>query len=394
MLATLKEFKTLRDHLRPILDAAETTVEELQELCLPHIRMCGINSLPDELIRKIFEVGYGPQHMPPSDLHFPVEVSQVCRRFRSISLHTPRLWTKLCNLQRIGELEMYIERSKAADLSITIHSSSPKGFHTEQIRVFLALVTKHCNRWSFIHYGAPSRSDWRRDGAPPDLPYTHPAFLNYPNLYLPRLKSMSWRKVDYKKSKDIPPVVPYARWNKPNLVHFEGCNVMADISSLGPNLQSCELIFHSGAWNPRDFLRNMESFTQLRCLTLAISDHDLTSSTDNTPPKTYLTSLRIFHLCLNNTVDTEAVLRFLPSLVMPALSQITVTFGFMNDRGDALRMFKAIVLCAAHSLVLETFTFQYTPRGYPSMANVGIGRKIAIPKGGQRCGTRCMQLEF
>ncbi|TDL17476.1 hypothetical protein BD410DRAFT_549348 [Rickenella mellea] len=86
MVATLREFRALRDHLRPILDAAETTLGALEEICLPHIRKCGINSLPDELIRRIFEVGCGPHDVPLPYFDIPMELSHVCRRFRSIAL--------------------------------------------------------------------------------------------------------------------------------------------------------------------------------------------------------------------------------------------------------------------------------------------------------------------
>ncbi|TDL17472.1 hypothetical protein BD410DRAFT_794306 [Rickenella mellea] len=379
-LATLKEFKALRNRLRPILGAAETAVEGLQEMCLPRIRMCGMNSLPDELIRRIFEVRYGPHHIPPPYFDMPMELSHVCRRFRSIALHTPRIWTKLCNWQPYRQLEMYMERSKAADLSIYIFSSSSEGFHSDLIPEFLALVTKHSKRWSFIHYSAPHRYNLPGDDEPPDLPYTHPALLDYPNLDLPRLTHLSWLNADYERSKDISPVIPYECWNKPNLVHFEGFNVMADIPSLGSNLRSCGLKFHSeddGAWDLDDFLHTMESSTMLKSLTLQISHANSSGSTDHIPSKISLTSLHTFDLCLNFTMNADAVLQLLSSLVMPTLTQITVTFGFENDRKDAVRMFNAIVSCVAQSPLLEKFTFRYTARGYPSMANRGILHTLA-----------------
>lgn len=74
--------------------------------------------------------------------------------------------------------------------------------------------------------------------------------------------------------------------------------------------------------------------------------------------------------------NTGVILVTLSSLTLPVLTQITVIFGFNNDRKDALRMFDAIVSCAAQSTLLEN-SRSHTPNGYPSIANHGILHVLA-----------------
>ncbi|KXN88239.1 hypothetical protein AN958_07698 [Leucoagaricus sp. SymC.cos] len=102
---------------------------------------CPINVLPDELLAYVFETGMqmeednGDEEEEEDDedydefddetereLPFQVLVSHVCKRWRSVALDTPALWTHL-HLDKTAPLDKhkaYVERAKNAPLDIII----------------------------------------------------------------------------------------------------------------------------------------------------------------------------------------------------------------------------------------------------------------------------------
>ncbi|KAH9988817.1 hypothetical protein BJV74DRAFT_461789 [Russula compacta] len=71
-----------------------------------------VNIVPREVLSRIFAlVGVGAEVVP---------LSHVCRRWRDIALHSPKLWTSFGNRDLTPMLPTFIERSRGAPLDVSV----------------------------------------------------------------------------------------------------------------------------------------------------------------------------------------------------------------------------------------------------------------------------------
>src|ERR1700733_9249436 len=115
-----------------------------ESLARIHIRMAEIRNinrnaitynLPIETLSAIFETSYSQpvsRFDSKPQMPFEVLVSSVSRRWRSVALRTPQLWTDLqLDVSRSAEdlLDLYLRRSKICLLDITFKNSRYRGLY-------------------------------------------------------------------------------------------------------------------------------------------------------------------------------------------------------------------------------------------------------------------------
>ncbi|TDL14661.1 hypothetical protein BD410DRAFT_809564 [Rickenella mellea] len=106
---------------------------------MPLVLEDGIRRLPDELLANIFELG----HLSADDEDYALRgVSHVSLRFRTVSLKTPILWTKLSVTYTEAQIQTFLSRSGDLDLEIdTFHSNKSK------IEPFLKILGRYSHQW-------------------------------------------------------------------------------------------------------------------------------------------------------------------------------------------------------------------------------------------------------
>ncbi|KLO19792.1 hypothetical protein SCHPADRAFT_992412, partial [Schizopora paradoxa] len=102
----LLRLKSARKALETMSSSLENVFEIVTERSTESIRSAGFSSLPDDLLARVFELhhedvmantgsGTGMASVSTSNV-----LAQVCRRFRRIALHIPKLWEDICNYHR------------------------------------------------------------------------------------------------------------------------------------------------------------------------------------------------------------------------------------------------------------------------------------------------------
>ncbi|TDL22562.1 hypothetical protein BD410DRAFT_828342 [Rickenella mellea] len=138
-----------------ILKVTENKIYRLQKETSAATLQRGIQSLPDDLVRVVFEAGFHLYELEHDCDSYPMTLSHVNRRWRTIAMDTPRVWSRLSNVLEVDELRWYIEMSRSAALTIRLEL----GLFVEEdgypcsIPDFLYITTAHSSRWqSFTCY--------------------------------------------------------------------------------------------------------------------------------------------------------------------------------------------------------------------------------------------------
>lgn len=216
--------------LRATVDALNKTVDEkatrLKEECWDNILVRGIAELPDELLALVFELAYDND---TDGSHLAIQLSHVCRRFRAVALHTPRLWSTLAASQRPDEYQTFISRSRTADLTIIVDFPFRKPSFM-LIADFMNDVFPLSNRWGELQFHRMPLFDdeWGAFRELTDI-----------DVFLPRLQTLvvagCHRKWDWNF---------WSHWDMPGLRHFESYDAIpSGLNSA--SLVSCDLQFSS-----------------------------------------------------------------------------------------------------------------------------------------------------
>ncbi|KZP11858.1 hypothetical protein FIBSPDRAFT_1042458 [Athelia psychrophila] len=121
-----------------------------------------VESLPTEILMSIFEIGSGRSYPGTKrTICFEVAISHVSRRWRSVALGTPSLWTILNResyQERLSGLAAYIERSHPLQLyiQIVIGRSGPK---RDSITSFAQMIQPHLFRCRTLSVFSQSRQE-------------------------------------------------------------------------------------------------------------------------------------------------------------------------------------------------------------------------------------------
>ncbi|KDQ06591.1 hypothetical protein BOTBODRAFT_246309 [Botryobasidium botryosum FD-172 SS1] len=145
----------------------------------PDIPPTSINSLPNETLASIFEFAAGAawNEFLPLQARVELTVSQVSRRWQSVALSTPRLWTRIDGVN--GHLApLFASRSKClpldiellsapldkifnkrCDLSATQHSNGPAKRPVDLSHTLSPLVS-HTSRWRTLQVECTHMSEF------------------------------------------------------------------------------------------------------------------------------------------------------------------------------------------------------------------------------------------
>ncbi|KAJ7484961.1 hypothetical protein B0H11DRAFT_2019396 [Mycena galericulata] len=144
-------------------------------------------TLPNELVSEIFIHSLPPSDSEESDssaLSSPLLLGRICRKWRDISLSTPRLWTDIdftignresskVSINRLELLDTFFTRSRNCQLNIsmTYHPFHPPTASGELAAgVAMEAVTQHCRRWEEAYLAVPLLHLTRATG---DMPLLH-----------------------------------------------------------------------------------------------------------------------------------------------------------------------------------------------------------------------------
>ncbi|KAH8118184.1 hypothetical protein DFH11DRAFT_883255 [Phellopilus nigrolimitatus] len=143
--SSLIRLKKTRDTLSVLLRDVEHKLEAFRSKALPAIQHRGLSELPDEILGYIFEL-CGDAELGHGKEEFCNVVSRVCRRFRTIALNLPKLWTRVSNLHNSAELRLRLARSGNRWLTVELSAYKGDDFE-ERWRSFLEIVLEHKVRW-------------------------------------------------------------------------------------------------------------------------------------------------------------------------------------------------------------------------------------------------------
>ncbi|TDL30188.1 hypothetical protein BD410DRAFT_824070 [Rickenella mellea] len=361
----LRQLKKSRDCLRLILEATNSDIYSLERDTWSSSLQFGIQSLPDDVLRGIFEAGIrrsGPTRNEDEEL-YPVHLSHVNRRFRSIALAAPRIWARLSNSLTMTQLEVYIERSKATGLNVFLDivylMDEDKGCTVEE---FLTLTIQQSKRWQTFEFvcGRMEHEEGYQWG------YTHPMIFGY-GLHLPCLTSLTWRKECYDEEhedSDLP--IFFEDGELPELMHFDGLNVVVNAPSVGSNLISATFRFEpesDSEWDLNDTFRAFAGSTNLKNLSIGFADMKTHKFTFQ-PAK--LENLSSFELTLGGFINDGFILNILSDLSMPRLDSIGFTFGRGFEHGvrDITAVFQGMMAMINRCGTLQKLAMDFT--GYPN----------------------------
>ncbi|KAJ7243748.1 hypothetical protein C8J57DRAFT_1556377, partial [Mycena rebaudengoi] len=152
ILGTLAHLERLKRRRREIL-------EDLNAVTSP------VLSLPPELICEIFLHCYLPPSVLPTAKDAPLLLTQVCRRWRTIALSTPLLWSTvtvallLSSTPTAGAqnmLEMWLERGANCPLSVSL---IPDSGNDRSPNALFVQIRETSHRWRELHVARPI-FDW------------------------------------------------------------------------------------------------------------------------------------------------------------------------------------------------------------------------------------------
>ncbi|KAJ7042012.1 hypothetical protein C8F04DRAFT_1078021 [Mycena alexandri] len=225
-----------------------------------------IRQLPLDLIQEIF-VACLPTHRNcvMSTMEAPVLLGRICSSWRTISLTTPRLWTRLHVVepsqhwidakvvQRVEVLKMWFGRSGVLPLSISIHCTT---------RDFLRTLLPFAARWQHIQFlNVPDSLE----------PLSHITEVDVPMLKsfaIPFLTQANWALLAIFRGPRISGFTASAgdfatgnlplRWHQLTTLQMRGfpsgdsmtSQKILQMLSRCPQLRVCELVFHDSDSTP------------------------------------------------------------------------------------------------------------------------------------------------
>jgi hypothetical protein len=116
------------------------------------VRVAPIETVPNELLIYIFQLGRGLTRQTKSEVSFPIVVSHVSSRWRRVATHTPALWTNIFvhSLKSLACASTYTQRSARYELDITCDWSGRELIDMWPLWVIAESIDKlafHSYRW-------------------------------------------------------------------------------------------------------------------------------------------------------------------------------------------------------------------------------------------------------
>lgn len=321
------------------MQSVQGSIDAIRNAYQPFSFGRGLASLPDELLRMVFE------NVADSKI-----LSLVCRRFRRVVLDSPRLWATISNSDiSLPYVTKCLERSKATPLDIMLQlcpppvdpaSCSCKRDGRLDIVEVLNAVLPHRNRWNYLEI-CVRIEEWEDLVGPLTETCGHLMNLNLPLLTgLKFCHSETAIPIDYDID-EMPLLDPntifhfYKSFTAPQLQSVHFVNVIPGPIAMSPMLTSCEIVIHDeliGAKGLRDILTFLSSATALESLSLTLHCGEM--DTDETYPVQVLHHLRFLELHVADTNSTW-VRPFRAALVTPVIRTFRILVSAGNPPDDA-----------------------------------------------------------
>lgn len=323
--------------------AVELKLSQIREQERARILGKGLSQLPDELFSMILETGYRSFCEEPNASDFSITVSHVSRRFRTISLNTPILWSTLSNSQTIAEINAFIPRSKAVGLTIVINEDWELRRHNwlsrPIIEEFINVVIPLAPRWVEFR----SNREYTYDRELPDLW----AIASHTREF-PRLKRLMVNAgavtTDVDPNENPRPESDYfSTWNMPQLMFFYGDNIiLSRLTPISCNLSTCHLNLEANEpydWDFAALLRTLEGFPRLNVLILSferVGSQDVPLGL----PSTTLGSLQELNIVVSCSSRMAVVRSLIHSFRLPHLD--TLSYRLMFKKANIVSFLRSI----------------------------------------------------
>ncbi len=152
-----KHIKSLYDVQRAITAKLEDELRSAQERVEVMGTVCGLASLPPELLAHAFSFAILGDLEPDKPRSFAtLRLSHICRRFRNAVLSTPNLWSEVRAKAFNPEMEFVrtcVDRSQNAplDVFLNLYTNHIKKGEMSACDPVLFAVLPHANRWRTLH---------------------------------------------------------------------------------------------------------------------------------------------------------------------------------------------------------------------------------------------------
>ncbi|KLO08916.1 hypothetical protein SCHPADRAFT_588352 [Schizopora paradoxa] len=308
-LGELKALKLTLDSISSSLAEALELGKASQNPLKWHLNACGILRLPDEILTRIFEqVVTNDEH---DEVDFALDLSQVCRQFRSVALGTPTLWSYVCDARRSEVVKMLLARCNRPRIFMRFDSDLKRAQRKSQSKSsfadssFVRLVESKTGKVSLRsvsvtydslkdgHEAVNTLNAFYESGTLANLeqleicnralklttPYAHGQFMSDEDLETIsswNLKTLRTLRCDsmYPRTINAPFLEEceillcpryHGEWNVDQLIHFLG--------SL-PSIQSLTLEFErSKTWNPGEIIVEVVELPNVKQLTIILRQH-------------------------------------------------------------------------------------------------------------------------
>lgn len=152
-IASIHRMKTLLRGLGALVTSLEEALCDFQAQALPTIFHEGIDSLPSELLARIFEMTCEQG----KTAH--IQISQVCKRFRDIAVNHAPLWTYISSKLSVKWVQLHLERSRGCGLTIDysfcrdyVFTPNLSSSGCPSCIQFLNTVIEHKERWTSVRF--------------------------------------------------------------------------------------------------------------------------------------------------------------------------------------------------------------------------------------------------
>lgn len=361
----------VRSALKSLLDATTQEIRTLHRRAktMPKILARGIETLPNELLARIFELSDSHKRDEAAEPAHIFRLGQVCRRFRQLVLGLPGLWAEVSTEQNPLIRVACLERSRPTGISVDLEwwgDEFDLEEESEEYSSCLRSFMSHKARWRSFNYH--NSSEQEKAAFHPQI---QEAIFD---LHLPLLERLF---VEY-ESRDVgisENAHFYASWSIPRLRSFESNNYIPPPDLLGSTLTSCDIsIFQGfstdeGACEISSLLQFLGSAPSLQELSLYFLDVSLTSTENITSVE--LPHLEVFSMT-TQCIEGPSPSNLMQQLRLPKLANFSLSMSPANviglDNVETLLPFFPLpetAPIAEFSLSIEGYSIPQSPPAIP-----------------------------
>ena len=158
----LHQFKMARAALTVMSQSLEVEMCKFREEMQPVVLSRGIAKVPDEILARILLLSTTPKYNWDVGGSYYLRIGQVCKRFNSIIINQPEVWSYVSSKMGSEELATRLHRSRAVGLKVYLVDDLGVSDRRAGFISALKELLKHAARWEFLVLGL---SDSKRLGS-------------------------------------------------------------------------------------------------------------------------------------------------------------------------------------------------------------------------------------